>query len=161
MLAIDIVAIGRLKKEAEEKLQARYLDRINKAGPTLGLKSVTMVELPEGRDTDTAKRQADEASRLISRAASDTDLIALDENGRQLTSREFASLLQCRLDDGAPALTFAIGGPDGHDKTLLQAAHTKLSLSKMTLPHGLARVALLEQIYRAVTILSGHPYHRD
>ena len=161
MLAIDIVAIGRLKQEAEEKLQARYLDRIKKAGPALGLKSITMEELTEGKDSDTAIRQADEASRLLARAADNTHLVALDEKGRHFTSREFAALLQSKLDDGTPALTFALGGPDGHDATLLKSARTKLSLSKMTLPHGLARVTLLEQIYRAVTILTGHPYHRD
>jgi len=161
MLTIDILAIGRLKQEAEEKLQARYLDRINKAGPALGLKSIAMDELSEGKDANTQKRQGDEASRLLARTAPATHLVAMDENGRHFTSRQFADFIRRQLDDGTPALAFALGGPDGHDAALLQAAQTRLSLSKMTLPHGLARVTLLEQIYRAVTILTGHPYHRD
>ncbi|MEL7090050.1 MAG: 23S rRNA (pseudouridine(1915)-N(3))-methyltransferase RlmH, partial [Planctomycetota bacterium] len=76
-------------------------------------------------------------------------------------SPAFASLIQRQLDAGTSRLIFAIGGPDGHGPAIRTAAQRTLSLSKMTLPHGLARIVLSEQIYRAITILSGHPYHRS
>jgi 23S rRNA (pseudouridine1915-N3)-methyltransferase len=86
--------------------------------------------------------------------------VALDERGKALSSDAFARLMGHKRDDGVASLAFLIGGPDGNGKAVLDAADLTLSLGSMTLPHGLARVVLIEQVYRAVTILSGHPYHR-
>ena len=77
-----------------------------------------------------------------------------------LTSTAFADLLKRHRDDGCKELAFLMGGPDGHGPAIAQAAQVRLSLSAMTLPHGLARAVLAEQLYRASTLLSGHPYHR-
>jgi len=86
--------------------------------------------------------------------------VALDEHGRSLSSEAFAQWIAERRDGGAKTLAFLIGGPDGHSTEALKPATLKLSLGTMTLPHGLARVVLAEQLYRAATILAGHPYHR-
>ena len=161
MLHFDILSIGRLKQEAELKLQSRYLERIKKSGPALGVKSIHLTELAEGRAGDVKTRKSDEASRLLSALPKCAFLIALDERGKTFSSSEFAQMLKNAQDDGYPHLCFALGGPDGHGSELLSKAALKLSLSKMTLPHGLARVFLIEQLYRSLTIWSGHPYHRD
>ena len=83
----------------------------------------------------------------------------MDERGRDFTSEAFADLL-ARTRDAGRAAAFAIGGPDGLDPTVLARARTRLRFGAMTLPHQLVRVLLVEQVYRAVTILTGHPYHR-
>jgi 23S rRNA (pseudouridine1915-N3)-methyltransferase len=86
--------------------------------------------------------------------------IVLDEHGKSLTSEDFASFVQDARDNGARDMVFLIGGPDGHDPRVREQANLVLSMSHMTLPHGLARALLVEQLYRALTIISGHPYHR-
>ena len=90
----------------------------------------------------------------------DAFIVSLDERGKALTSAAFADLLRRQSDDGCKSMAFLIGGPDGHGPAVAAAARLSLSLSAMTLPHGLARVVLAEQLYRASTILAGHPYHR-
>ena len=107
------------------------------------------------------RRLAEEAQRLSSTLARDAVLIALDENGRALTSRAFATKVGGWQRQGRSDLVFLIGGPDGLDPALIQRADLVLTLGRMTWPHRLARVLLAEQLYRAATILSGHPYHRD
>jgi 23S rRNA (pseudouridine1915-N3)-methyltransferase len=86
--------------------------------------------------------------------------VVLDATGRALSSEAFARFLAESRDGGAKEMAFLIGGPDGHGPAVLDAATLKLSLGPMTLPHGLARIVLAEQLYRASTILAGHPYHR-
>ena len=93
-------------------------------------------------------------SRLRAALPQGSRLIVLDERGRDLSTAQFAKLLQ------APA-AFVIGGADGLAEATKQAADTLLRLSAMTLPHALAQVVLVEQIYRAATLLTGHPYHRE
>lgn len=85
----------------------------------------------------------------------------LDERGAQPSSRELAGKLAQAMASGAPGLALCIGGPDGHGEELRRSADYLLGLSRLTLPHRLARLVLLEQVYRAVSILDGSPYHRD
>jgi 23S rRNA (pseudouridine1915-N3)-methyltransferase len=87
-------------------------------------------------------------------------IVALDERGKALGSEAFAKLLAAKRDTGTKAAGILIGGPDGLSDAVRAAAHFSLSLTALTLPHGLARIVLAEQLYRAATILSGHPYHR-
>jgi 23S rRNA (pseudouridine1915-N3)-methyltransferase len=136
----------------------RYVERL--APRVAGVGPITISEIPEARQSGAAARKDDEAERLLRAAAKADFRIALDERGKALSSDAFAKLLGRKRDDGIATLAFLIGGPDGHGKAALDAADLALSLGPMTLPHGLARVVLTEQIYRAVTILSGHPYHR-
>lgn len=157
-MRVLIAAVGRLKDGAEKVLVDRYVERL--APRVGGIGPVSIVEIPEARQGSATARQADEAERLM-RATAKADLrIALDERGKALSSDAFATLIGRKRDDGTATLAFLVGGPDGHGKAVRDAADLTLSLGPMTLPHGFARVVLVEQIYRAVTILSGHPYHR-
>lgn len=159
-MRIFIVAIGRLKDDEERGILARYTQRFTPAGKSLGLGPLTTIELIESRAATAVARKADEAERALKSAADCGIKIALDANGRQYPSEAFAKLLKHHADEGAKGCAFLIGGPDGHGDAVLSACNLTLSLGAMTLPHGLARVVLSEQIYRAATILSGHPYHR-
>ncbi len=159
-MRILIAAVGKLKDDEERGIVARYAKRFDQSGKPLGLGPLTITELTESRATSVDARKADEAARLL-KAAGDAGLkIALDAAGRHYASDVFAKLLGKQADSGVKACAFLIGGPDGHGDEVMKAADFKLALGHMTLPHGLARVILTEQLYRAATILAGHPYHR-
>ena len=160
-MKIVVAAVGRLKDGPERELLDRYGKRLAQAGRSLGLAPVEFVETPEGRGEQVAVRQADEASRLLRLASACSVVVALDENGRSIDSRGFAGMIARHRDGGANGIAFLVGGPDGHGDEALAKATVRISLGAMTLPHGLARVVLAEQLYRAATILAGHPYHRD
>lgn len=159
-MRITVCAVGRLKDSAERVLFDRYWDRLEASGRGVGFSSIRHVELTEGREATAILRQVGEAHKLVAAAGSEAFVVALDERGKSVTSPAFADLLRRHRDDGVRDMAFLLGGPDGHGPDALAAARVKLSLGAMTLPHGLARVVLAEQLYRATTILSGHPYHR-
>ena len=160
-MRIVLCAVGRLK-DAECTLFDRYWQRIEAGGRGVGLSPVRAIELPESREATAVQRQAAEARRLLSaaEAEADTTIVALDERGKAMTSAAFTDMIRRQRDDGCREMAFLLGGPDGHGPVVAQAARITLSLGPMTLPHGLARVVLAEQLYRCVTILAGHPYHR-
>lgn len=160
-MKLVIAAVGRLKAGPDVELYDRYASRISTAGRAVGIGPLDLVELPESRAASAAARMGDEAARLLVRVADCTCRVVLDESGRDLSSRAFCDWLRNARDGGERRVGFLIGGADGHGPAVRQGAALVLSLSHMTLPHGLARVVLAEQIYRAVTLLSGHPYHRD
>jgi 23S rRNA (pseudouridine1915-N3)-methyltransferase len=159
-MRLIIAAIGRLKDGPDRDLVERYIKRLQQAGRAVSFAPVDVIELPEARADNVDVRKADEAARLVAKLAGVDYVVALDENGRSIRSETFAMLLAKQRDSGTASLAFVIGGPDGHGPALLTQANYKLSLSPMTLPHGLARIVLVEQLYRATTILTGHPYHR-
>ena len=158
-MRILIAAVGKLKDTEERAISERYAKRFTGAGGAIGLGPVEIREFPESRAASAGERKRDEAARLLKANVADF-VVALDPAGRSLSSEAFAALLGGKRDDGAKTCAFLIGGPDGHGDTALDTAQLKLSLGPLTLPHGLARVVLIEQLYRAATILSGHPYHR-
>ena len=160
-MRLTIAAIGRLKTGAETELVTRYAERLNALGKSHALGPLSIVELTESRAQTAPQRKAEEARALLKAAAKESRRIVLDERGKSLTSEAFAGLLRRQRDDGASGLTFLVGGPDGHGEEASVGALLKLSLSALTLPHGLARVVLTEQVYRAVTLIAGHPYHRN
>ena len=155
-----IAAIGKLKDAEERGICERYAKRLSVSGKPLGLGPLEILEFPESRAEDIDARKANEAARLLKTASGSALTIALDEHGRHYPSDVFAKLLGKQACSGVKTCAFLIGGPDGHGPEALKAADFKMSLGTMTLPHGLARVVLIEQLYRAATILSGHPYHR-
>jgi 23S rRNA (pseudouridine1915-N3)-methyltransferase len=159
-MRIVIAAVGRLKEGPERQLFERYRDRLAASGRGLGWGPFDVAEVPESRASDAASRKSDEAARLLAKVGRADVRVALDENGRELTSDAFATYLQQRREAGVSCLALLIGGPDGHGSEVLDRADFKLSLGKMTLPHLLVRAILVEQLYRAATILTGHPYHR-
>jgi 23S rRNA (pseudouridine1915-N3)-methyltransferase len=159
-MLITIAAVGKLKAGPERELFDRFVDRAGNAGRKLGL-TFTTREFSESRAASPPIRKDQEAAALLGVLMPSGLLVALDEGGKNLDSRAFAEQLRKWRDDGAGDLTLAIGGADGHGPALLAKATLRLAFGPMTWPHQLARLMLAEQLYRAVTILSGHPYHRD
>lgn len=157
---IVIAAVGRLRAGPEREIGERYLQRVNKAGRSVGLGPVRIVEMPESRAARAGERMAEEAAALLAACPAEAACIALDEAGRALGSEAFARHLGALRDEGRHSLAFLIGGADGHGDAVHRRADLLLSLSAMTWPHQIVRLLLAEQLYRAVTILSGHPYHR-
>ncbi|PSC05892.1 23S rRNA (pseudouridine(1915)-N(3))-methyltransferase RlmH [Alsobacter soli] len=161
-MRIVVIAVGRLKDGPERDLVARYEDRARAAGRSLGFSGFEAIELAESRAARPADRKAEEASAIRAKLAGlpDPVLIALDERGASPTSESFAQALASRRDGGRRALALLIGGADGLDPALAGQAEERIAFGRMTLPHQLVRVLAAEQLYRAMTILSGHPYHR-
>lgn len=155
-MKILIAAVGRLKPGPEQALADDYLGRARQAGRALGVGPFSVFEIDERKARDAAAQSA----RLIEAVPPGTHSVALDERGEALSSDEFAALLARLRDGGTPATAFLIGGADGHDERLRARADRLLSFGRMVWPHMLARVMLAEQLYRAVSILAGTPYHR-
>jgi len=155
-----IAAVGRLKAGPERELLARYVERTNAAGKSLSLSPLDIVEIPESLAKTAAKRKADEAVALAAAIPSGAKLIALDERGKSVASEDFANQIARLRDDGAQNVAFVIGGADGLDETLCKKANLTIAYGSATFPHQIVRILLAEQVYRAITILSGHPYHR-
>jgi 23S rRNA (pseudouridine1915-N3)-methyltransferase len=160
-MRFTIAAVGRLKAGPEREVIQRYAERIEALGRSHAFGPLQIVECPEGRASAAGQRKSDEALTLLKAAKSESRRVVLDEAGKSLTSQGFAEFLRRERDAGTSELTFLIGGPDGHGEAVMAGAALKLSLSAMTLPHGLARVVLAEQIYRALIFIAGHPYHRE
>jgi 23S rRNA (pseudouridine1915-N3)-methyltransferase len=117
--------------------------------------------LEERRPLPAAELKRREAELILRAVAAGSRLVALDARGQQWTSGDFAQRIAAWRDAGTPALAFAIGGADGLGEAVITRADAVLSLGAMTWPHLLARVMLLEQLYRGQQILAGHPYHRE
>ncbi len=160
-MKIALLCVGKLKEDAERQIVGRYLERFRHTGAALGFAASQMIELPESRAATAKERKAGEAAELRRRMASGACVLALDERGATLTSQDFAQKLAAWRDEGVRNLAIVIGGPDGLDSDFIKDAQAALSLGRLTLPHGLARAVLAEQLYRAATILAGHPYHRE
>ena len=158
-MRLTIAAVGRLKTEAERGLAERYVDRTSKAGAALGF-SIAVREIGESRSPRAPDRRRDEAAGLARSVPDGALIVALDEHGETLSSEAFARKLQHWQGDGTADVAFLIGGADGLDPALVASARMTLAFGAMTWPHQLVRIMLAEQIYRAVTILSRHPYHR-
>lgn len=149
-----------MKKGPEKDLLERYVDRACKAGGQLGLSGPEVRDWSESRADSVTLRKDEEAAQILSALKPGAFLIALDENGKDLSSVQFADRIRTSMDSGIPELALAVGGPDGHGESLLKRADLVLRMGNMTWPHQMARIMAGEQIYRAITILSGHPYHR-
>jgi 23S rRNA (pseudouridine1915-N3)-methyltransferase len=154
---IRVIAVGTRMPEWVDQGCAEYLRRLRSSMP------VTLQEVPVARRTTSASpAQAieTETRSLLAALNEDETVIALDERGKQWTTLELSEWLGAQQHEGVD-LAFVIGGPDGHGAALLERAQRRWSLSRLTLPHGLVRVLLAEQLYRAATVLAGHPYHRQ
>jgi 23S rRNA (pseudouridine1915-N3)-methyltransferase len=159
-MRIGLFAVGRLKAGPEKDLAARYLDRFAKSGPAIGLELGKMVEVAESRAANAQTRKREEAALLEKALPTDAVLVLLDERGKAIGSEDFAGLIGRWRDDGKREVMIAIGGADGLEPALHARADAVLCLGKLTWPHQLVRILIAEQLYRATTILSGHPYHR-
>jgi len=155
-----IAAVGRLKAGPERELLARYVERANASGKALFLAPLEVAEISESPAQTATKRKSDEAKALQAAIPEKAKLIALDERGKNLSSEDFAKTLARFRDDGTACTALLIGGADGLDESLRKRVDLALGYGAATFPHQIVRILLAEQIYRAITILSGHPYHR-
>ena len=150
-MQIFLAAVGRLRRGPSRELVDEYLRRL----------PWNVVEREvEARGPGSPETRRREGELLLAAIPPGARLVALDATGEDLTSEAFAERLGRWRDAGTPILAFVIGGADGLDPTLLRRADLIVAFGRMTWPHLLARVMLAEQLYRAATILSGHPYHR-
>ena len=146
MLRIEIIAVGKMKAGAQKTLWDEYTKRMNWP--------LTLHEI-EGRD------KAAECAAIEKKIKTQAFIIALDETGRSISSRDFSGMLEKLAAEGRPDIQLIIGGADGLTPEIRKRANFLLSFGLQTWPHMLVRVMLAEQLYRAQQILCGHPYHRD
>jgi 23S rRNA (pseudouridine1915-N3)-methyltransferase len=159
-MRLIVISIGRLKQGPERELAERYRERFDDMGRKLGFRGLEVHEIPESRARDAATRIAEEATAISAVIPEKSVLVALDERGENIDSAAFARHLGRWRDDQATNTIFAIGGADGLSPDLRRKAKLRMAFGSATWPHQMVRVMLLEQIYRAATILAGHPYHR-
>jgi 23S rRNA (pseudouridine1915-N3)-methyltransferase len=155
-MRIVLAAIGRLNRTPEAELARSWAERATAAGRSLGLGPVEVVEIEPRKPGRAAEGEA-----LLEAAGEGAFIVVCDERGEAMASRKFAEKIGALRDRGERRLVFLIGGADGHSEEVRAAAHLKLAFGPQTWPHALVRAMLAEQVYRAVTILAGSPYHRD
>jgi 23S rRNA (pseudouridine1915-N3)-methyltransferase len=159
-MRLVVVAIGRLKQGPERELAERYRERFDDIGRKLGFRGLEIHEIPESRARDAATRISEEAAAISAAISAKSVLVTLDERGDNIDSAALARHLGRWRDEAAANTIFVIGGADGLSPDLRRKAKLKLAFGSATWPHQMVRVMLLEQVYRAATILAGHPYHR-
>jgi 23S rRNA (pseudouridine1915-N3)-methyltransferase len=159
-MRVIVAAVGRLKQGAERELSAAYRKRAEAVGRSAGLRQVEIIEIRESRARDPERRRTEESIAIANVLPEGAVIIVFDQAGENIDSPGLATLLQkCRQDNRA-AMCFIIGGADGITQSLRGRAKHVLAFGSATWPHQLVRIMLLEQLYRAGTILAGHPYHR-
>jgi 23S rRNA (pseudouridine1915-N3)-methyltransferase len=156
-MRIVVVAAGRARGTPEDALFAEYAKRL-KTGPA-GIGPLECREI-ESKSKQPGIRKADEGERLLAQIPDGALVVALDPRGKALSTEDLAAQLARWRDDSTGAVAFILGGADGLDAAVLAAARFRLSLGAMTWPHLLARAMVAEQLWRAASILAGHPYHR-
>src|ERR1700709_744918 len=159
-MRLVVISIGRLKQGPERELAERYSERFDDMGRKLGFRGLEIHEIPESRARDAATRIAEEAAAISALIREKSVMVALDERGQSIDSTAFARHLGRWRDESVANTFFLIGGADGLSPDLRRKAKLNPAFGAATWPHQMVRVMLLEQIYRAATILAGHPYHR-
>jgi len=155
-----VIAVGRMKQGPERELAERYRKRFDEIGRKLGFRGLDIHEITESRARDAATRMAEEAAAILAAIPEKSAVVALDQRGDNIDSAAFARHLGRWQDQQVGNTIFIIGGADGLSPDLRRKAKLSLAFGAATWPHQMVRVMLLEQIYRAATILAGHPYHR-
>jgi 23S rRNA (pseudouridine1915-N3)-methyltransferase len=159
-MRLSLVCVGRLKAGPERELFERYLIRLTESARGVGVVGVDLREIGESRARRPEDRRAEEGAAILAAVPAGGDLVLLDERGTSPTSEEWAADIGRARDASRIVYAVAIGGPDGLDLSLRAQAHRIISFGSLTWPHQLVRVMAGEQLYRALTILAGHPYHR-
>ena len=159
-MKLSVIAAGRLKPGPEKSLAEDYLTRAAGLGRKCGISRIGVTEFNESQASAAAARMAEEGRMVAGALPAKAFTVVLDERGKALPSEAFAELLRRHLEGGTSDMAFLIGGPDGHAPDIRDGAGLLMSFGPMTWPHRLVRVMLFEQLYRAITIIAGHPYHR-
>lgn len=156
-MQIDLIAVGKRMPDWIESGVKEYTKRLPKL-INFNLIEITPAVRNKSNSAENYKQKEEE--KILAAISPDSVIIALDEHGRLISSQSLAGQLQNWIDE-QQHISLIIGGADGLSKTILKSAHHTWSLSKMTLPHGLVRVMMVEQLYRAWSITQNHPYHRE
>jgi 23S rRNA (pseudouridine1915-N3)-methyltransferase len=159
-MRIVIAAVGRLKQGPERELAERYRKRAANAGRSAGISAFDIIEIKESRAGDADRRMLEESIAIANIIPDDAVIVILDGRGESMSSAAFAGRLQGWRTEDKPAVAFIIGGHDGLTPSLREKSNLAVAFGAATWPHQLVRIMLLEQLYRAVTIIAGHPYHR-
>jgi 23S rRNA (pseudouridine1915-N3)-methyltransferase len=159
-MRVIVIAVGRLKQGPERELAAAYRKRAEALGRAFGIREIEIVEIRESRAHDAERRRVEESIAVANVIPEAAAVAILDERGDNLDSATLAATIRKWREAQSSAVCFVIGGADGLAQTLRDRAKLKLAFGTATWPHQLVRVMLLEQLYRAGTILAGHPYHR-
>lgn len=158
-MRLVVIAVGRLKHGPERELAERYRGRFEDIGRKLGFRGLDVHEVAESRARDAGQRIREEAAAILALAPGEM-MVTLDETGKSIGSAAFAEQIGRWRDESVADAVFIIGGADGLSPELRRRARLSVAFGAATWPHQMVRVMLLEQIYRAATILAGHPYHR-
>jgi 23S rRNA (pseudouridine1915-N3)-methyltransferase len=159
-MRLVVIAIGRLKQGPERELAERYRTRFDDIGRKLGFRGLEIHEISESRARDAATRMAEEATAISAAIPEKCVLVTLDQHGHNVDSVAFARHLGRWRDQSTANTVFVMGGADGLSPDLRRRENLAIAFGAATWPHQMVRVMLLEQLYRAATILAGHPYHR-
>jgi 23S rRNA (pseudouridine1915-N3)-methyltransferase len=159
-MRLTVLAVGHARGSHELTLCDDYIERAAAMGRRLGINSIAVEEVAVSKARDTATRMREECEKLSRRVPDGAHVILLDAKGKGMTSDDFAEMLGALRDAGTRDLVLVIGGPDGLMPLPGIRAGRSLAFGPQTWPHLLVRAMLAEQIYRALTILAGHPYHR-
>ncbi|MDO4320178.1 MAG: 23S rRNA (pseudouridine(1915)-N(3))-methyltransferase RlmH [Bacteroidales bacterium] len=157
-MKINVICVGEMREMPLRELLSRYAARIPHYMPF----EITVIpDIKAGRNLTADLQKQREGEAILSRIASGDFVMLLDERGKEMTSREFAVFIDKKASTLSRNLVFVIGGPYGFSQAVYDRADRMLGLSRMTFTHEMARVLAVEQIYRAMTILRGEPYHHD
>lgn len=159
-MRVIVIAVGRLKQGPARELAETYRKRAQAIGRPLGMREIEIVEIRESRAQEAERRRVEETIAIANVIPERAMIVILDEHGENLDSATLAASLQQWRAEDRPAVCFIIGGADGLARSLSERAARKLAFGTATWPHQLVRIMLLEQIYRAASMLAGHPYHR-
>lgn len=159
-MKIIVGVVGRMKSGPEKLLIDRYVKRIEGLSRGVGMTGFQICEINESRASHAQTRKIEEARELTAKLSS-SKIITFDERGKSVSSRQFADHFSGMRDQGTSSLAFLIGGADGLAPHLREQSEHCYAFGAMTLPHQLVRVLVIEQLYRCMTLLTGHPYHRD
>lgn len=159
-MRLNILCVGFARGTPEGVLVEDFVHRARNMGRNLGFTDVEVTEVAVSKAREVKRRMAEEAEKLAARVPSDAHLVLLDAKGKGMTSEDFAEMLGTLRDLGTKDLCFVIGGPDGLAPLPGKHSGRSLAFGQQIWPHLLVRAMLSEQVYRAMTILAGHPYHR-
>lgn len=159
-MRLHILAVGHARGTPEGVLSEDFVGRAQAMGRRMGIAAVTVDEITVSKAREMKSRMAEEAEKLSNRIPDGAHVVLLDARGNGMTSEDFAEMLGALRDAGTKDMAFVIGGPDGLAPLPGKKAGRSLAFGQQTWPHLMVRAMLSEQIYRALTILAGHPYHR-
>lgn len=159
-MKLKVISIGQLKNNPILEIQRDYESRILNLSKSVGIKNLEIKELPISKKSSIKERQKEEAKIISQHIKQDNLNVFLDGKGENINSVDISQIISKSSFDGKD-LVFFIGGPDGFDEKIIKVANKIISFGRVTWPHKLIRIMLLEQLYRGITILNNHPYHRN